>query len=42
MSSLQELQQILKTLRLTETAKAIPDLIREAETKDASYTTFLY
>lgn len=41
MSSLTALQDLFKALRLTEAAQVLPTLIREAETSDESYTTFL-
>ncbi|MCC2252809.1 ATP-binding protein, partial [Virgibacillus sp. AGTR] len=41
MSQLNQLQDLMKTLRLTETAIHLPTLIREAEQKDASFTQFL-
>lgn len=41
MSQLKQLQGLMKTLRLTETAKQLPILIREAERKDSSFTQFL-
>nr|WP_085505196.1 IS21-like element helper ATPase IstB [Thalassobacillus devorans] len=41
MSQLNQLQDLMKTLRLTETANHLPTLLREAEQKDASFTQFL-
>lgn len=41
MSQIQQLQDIMKTLRLVETAKHLPTLIRDAEQKDLSFTQFL-
>ncbi|WP_066421971.1 hypothetical protein [Sutcliffiella cohnii] len=41
MSQLQQLQETLKSLRLVETAKHLPILIREAEQNDHSFTQFL-
>jgi DNA replication protein DnaC len=41
MSQLQQLQEIMRTLRLSETANHLPELIREAEQKDLSFTQFL-
>jgi DNA replication protein DnaC len=41
MSQLQQLQDIMKILRLVETSKQLPHLIREAEQKDLSFTQFL-
>jgi len=41
MSQLQQIQDIMKSLRLAETAKHLPHLIREAEEKDLSFTQFL-
>jgi DNA replication protein DnaC len=41
MSQLKPLQELLKTLRLSETANHLPTLIREAEQKDSSFTQFL-
>lgn len=41
MSQIQQLQDIMKGLRLVETAKHLPHLIREAEQKDLSFTQFL-
>jgi DNA replication protein DnaC len=41
MSQLQQIQDIMKALRLVETAKHLPHLIREAEQKDHSFTQFL-
>ena len=42
MSQLNQLQDLMKTLRLTETANHLPALIREAEQKDSSFTQFLF
>ncbi|MEK3992917.1 ATP-binding protein [Robertmurraya sp. FSL R5-0851] len=41
MSQFQQLQEKMKDLRLVETAKHLPYLIKEAEQKDHSYTQFL-
>jgi DNA replication protein DnaC len=41
MSQLKEVQELLKSLRLVETANYLPDLVKEAETNEASYLTFL-
>jgi DNA replication protein DnaC len=41
MSQLQQIQDIMKALRLVETAKHLPHLIREAEQNDHSFTQFL-
>ncbi|MED3648868.1 IS21-like element helper ATPase IstB [Halalkalibacterium halodurans] len=41
MSQLQQLQDLMRTLRLAETANQLPELIREAEKKDSSFTQFL-
>lgn len=41
MNQLLELQNILRSLRLAETADGLPELIREAEKKDLSFTQFL-
>lgn len=41
MSQLNQLQELMKNLRLTETANNLPALIREAEQKDLSFTQFL-
>ncbi|MFT4416530.1 ATP-binding protein, partial [Fredinandcohnia humi] len=41
MSQIQQLQDIMKTLRFVETAKHLPTLIREAEQQDLSFTQFL-
>lgn len=41
MSQLKQLQELLKSLRLSETANHLPLLIREAEQKDSSFTKFL-
>lgn len=41
MSQLEQLQNLMKTLRLTESANYLPTLIREAEQKDLSFTQFL-
>ncbi|MGF6950209.1 DNA replication protein DnaC [Neobacillus sp. B4I6] len=41
MSQLQQLQEFMRTLRLSETANHLPSIIREAEQKDLSFTQFL-
>lgn len=41
MSQLNQLQDIMRSLRLAETANHLPTLIREAEQKDLSFTQFL-
>jgi DNA replication protein DnaC len=41
MNSLTQVQDLLKSLRLTETSNIISKLVKEAETNDVSYTTFL-
>jgi DNA replication protein DnaC len=41
LNQLLELQNILRSLRLAETADGLPELIREAEKKDLSFTQFL-
>jgi DNA replication protein DnaC len=41
MTSTSQLEQQLRTLRLAETASRLPDLITEAERRDASYHEFL-
>lgn len=41
MSQLNQVQDLLKSLRLAETSKNISKLIKEAETHEVSYTTFL-
>jgi DNA replication protein DnaC len=41
MTQLNQLQELMKNLRLTETANNLPTLIREAEQKDLSFTQFL-
>ncbi|MEK5109508.1 ATP-binding protein [Cytobacillus sp. FSL K6-0129] len=41
MNQLQQLQETLKSLRLVETAKHLPILIREAEQNDHLFTQFL-
>lgn len=41
MSQLQQLQDLMRNLRLAETANKLPELIREAEKKDLSFTQFL-
>jgi DNA replication protein DnaC len=41
LNQLQEVQNILKSLRLAETADRLPELIREAEVRDLSFTQFL-
>ncbi|MEW4286113.1 IS21-like element helper ATPase IstB [Priestia koreensis] len=41
MNQLQEVQNLLRCLRLAETAERLPELIREAEKKDLSFTQFL-
>ncbi|MBD8007713.1 IS21-like element helper ATPase IstB [Bacillus norwichensis] len=41
MSQLGQVQELLKSLRLTETSHAIPRLIKDAEVNNVSYTTFL-
>lgn len=41
MSQLNQLQDLMRTLRLSETANHLPTLIREAEQKDLSFTQFL-
>ncbi|GAA0496889.1 IS21-like element helper ATPase IstB [Salinibacillus aidingensis] len=40
--SLEQLQQQLKTLRLSETASYLPVLIRQAESEDWTYQSFLH
>jgi DNA replication protein DnaC len=41
LSQLQQLQEFMRTLRLSETANHLPAIIREAEQKDLSFTQFL-
>lgn len=41
MSQLEQLQGVMKSLRLTESANHLPTLIQEAEQKDLSFTQFL-
>jgi DNA replication protein DnaC len=41
LSQLKQLQELMRTLRLAETANHLPALIREAEQKDLSFTQFL-
>lgn len=41
MSHLTTAQELLKTLRLSETARYLPTLVKEAETEDLSYLAFL-
>ncbi|MDE3837800.1 ATP-binding protein [Bacillus methanolicus] len=41
MNSLSKSQELLKALRLKETAHYLPTLVKEAETNDSSYLTFL-
>lgn len=41
MSQLSQLQELMKSLRLTETANHLPTLIREAEIKDSTFAQFL-
>jgi len=40
--SLEQLQQQLRTLRLSETASHLPSLIQQAESEDWTYRTFLH
>jgi DNA replication protein DnaC len=42
LSQLQQLQELMRTLRLSETANHLPEIIREAEKKDLSFTQFLF
>ncbi|MEY2192082.1 IS21-like element helper ATPase IstB [Neobacillus sp. BF23-41] len=42
MSQLQQLQEFMRTLRLSEIANHLPAIIREAEQKDLSFTQFLH
>ncbi|UCZ54863.1 IS21-like element helper ATPase IstB [Bacillus shivajii] len=41
MKPIKQAEELLKSLRFSETSKNITDLIKEAEVNDASYTTFL-
>jgi DNA replication protein DnaC len=41
MKQIQQLQEMMKALRFVETAKHLPEIIREAEQNDLSYTQFL-
>lgn len=41
MNQLQQVQDLLRSLRLAETANQLPEIIREAEKKDLSFTQFL-
>ncbi|MBF0706620.1 ATP-binding protein (plasmid) [Alkalihalobacillus hwajinpoensis] len=41
MSQFQQVQDLLRSLRLAETANQLPELIREAEKKNLSFTQFL-
>lgn len=41
MNQLQHVQDLLRSLRLAETANQLPEIIREAEKKDLSFTQFL-
>lgn len=42
MSQLDQIQDLLKSLRFAETSKSISKLIKDAETSEVSYTTFLF
>lgn len=41
MTQLHELQALLRSLRLSETANSLPTLLKEAEDNDLTYTSFL-
>lgn len=41
MSQLAQVQELLKTLRLSETSTSVTRLIKEAESNEVSYTSFL-
>jgi DNA replication protein DnaC len=41
LNQLQHVQDLLRSLRLAETANQLPEIIREAEKKDLSFTQFL-
>ena len=41
MSTYKQLDKVLRSLRLSETAEHLPELLKKAEKQDLSYTQFL-